>query len=280
MIGKDAPRLCLALCAILAGGVTTAAAWGDRTHPFVNGLALEALPAGPAAFFEPHRRDLQRRSNEPDSVLRAREGRAEKIRHYIDLDAHMPPPFSGFPRFYPEAEKRFGRRNLEKNGVLPWVILRFQRQLKEALARGDVEAWVREAAYLGHYVADAYQPLHLTENHDGQKSGQKGIHRRFENGLVDERLERYGAEARKLVKPAVRLADPRDAVFTELFASYAGVAEILQADQRAREKSKVGSADYYRALDRDLGPLAARQIAAAASMLAALWLTAWEEAKS
>jgi DNA-directed RNA polymerase specialized sigma24 family protein len=38
---------------------------------------------------------------------------------------------------------------------------------------------------MGHYVADLAQPLHVTENHDGQLTGQKGLHHWFEENVVD-----------------------------------------------------------------------------------------------
>jgi hypothetical protein len=269
----------IALGLVLLAEAGPAAAWGDRTHSFVNGLAVESLPAGPRELFARHRPELETRANEPDTLLRAREGRAEQIRHFIDLDALTAPPFTDFPRFYREAARRFGRENLERHGVLPWVILRFRRQLAEALQRSDEPAAVREAAYLGHYVADAYQPLHLTANHDGQKSGATGIHKRFEDGLVDAHLDRLGERVRERVGPAARLGDPRERLFTEMFATYAGAAEILRADRLATERGKVGSAAYFRALERELGPLAVRQIAASVAMLGSLWLTAWEEAQ-
>lgn len=256
-----------------------AAAWGDRTHVLVNGLAVETLPDGARVFFALHRGEIEGRANEPDTVLRAREGRKEAVRHFIDLDALMPPPFAGFPQLHSEAERRFGKRNLERNGVLPWVILRFRRQLREALARSDDAAAVREAAYLGHYVADAYQPLHLTDNHDGQKTGATGIHKRFENGLVDAQLDRYAERVRGAIRPAVRLDDARGRIFADMFATYTGVDAILRADRAARERSKTGSAGYYLDLDRALGPLAVRQLGAAVATLGSLWRTAWEEAE-
>lgn len=258
--------------------LSQAAAWGDKTHPVVNRLAIETLPRQAREYFEPRADALARRANEPDTVMRGREGDAEKIRHYIDLDDYMPAPFSGFPRRYHEAVRRYGKERVERNGVLPWVISRFSRQLREAIANGNAQRAVREAAYLGHYVADAYMPLHLTKNHDGQLTGAGGLHKRYEDGLVDARIETNAAEARRLLGRAQPLAEPADTMFAVLVENYALVALILEADRAARERGIAGSPEYYEELGARLEEVTHRQLAAAATMLGSLWLTAWQEA--
>jgi hypothetical protein len=255
-----------------------AGAWGDRTHAAVNRLAVETLPTAAAAFYRPHLEELARRSVEPDSVMRAREGEAEKIRHFIDLDAYMPAPFTGFPRRYDEAVRRYGRRRVERRGVLPWVIVRFTNQLQDAIRDRDVPRAVREAAYLGHYVADAYQPLHLTENYDGQLSGARGVHKRFEDGLVDEHVERYESDVRRRLRPAAVPADIREAVFSAMIRSYVEVGPLLEADAAARAVARPPAPAYYAMLDERTAPMVEHQLAAAVSMLGSLWLAAWQEA--
>jgi hypothetical protein len=48
------------------------------------------------------------------------------------------------------------------------------------------EQWLVTAGVMGHYVADLSQPLHVTENYDGQMTEQKGIHSFYEDRVVDE----------------------------------------------------------------------------------------------
>jgi hypothetical protein len=220
---------------------------------------------------------LDQRCLEPDTVLRAREGRKEAVRHFIDLDAHVPAPFTGFPRMFNEAVRRFGRRELERNGVLPWVILRFQRQLRDAIRSGDSLRAMREAGYLSHYVADAFQPLHLTTNHDGQETGGRGLHRRYENGVVDAHIDRYGAAVLGELPTAKILRDPRDLVFEQMFRTYEVVQVIVDADRSAARHVRRGSKDYYTLLDEDLRSVTVRQLSSATSMIGSLWLTAWQE---
>lgn len=269
-----------AVCLVVAALSGPAQAWGFKAHRLVNRLALETLPPDAAAYFRPHEAGLSRMAVEPDSVMRAREGEAEAIRHFINLDAEMTPPFAGFPREYRQAVRRFGKRRLERNGVLPWVIVRFERQLREAIRAGDQDRAMREAAYLGHYLADAFQPLHLTADFDGRVSGATGLHRRFEDQTVERRVRRYGAEARGGLRAAQVVAAPQDAVFEAMFRSYDEVAGVVRADAAARGRTTPDSPAYGRHMDEQLGRMVARQLADAASMLGSLWLTAWQEAKS
>jgi hypothetical protein len=267
--------------AVLLGAVCApdrVAAWGDRTHPVLSRLAIETLPAEAAAYFGPHADELARRSMEPDTVMRGRDGREEEVRHFIDLDVHMAPPFRGFPRDYREAVRRFGKREVDQNGVVPWVILRFRRQLSEAVRAGDTQRAIREAAYLGHYVADAFQPLHLTRNYDGQLSGAKGIHKRLENGVADADIERHIAVAHRTMRKARIMHDAPSDIFEAIFRSYEGVDTILRADANAKKHAAVDSPAYYARMHELLDPMVQRQFAEAASMVGSLWLTAWTEA--
>jgi hypothetical protein len=45
--------------------------------------------------------------------------------------------------------------------------------------------WLLLAGLIGHYVGDLTQPLHVTENFDGQATGQRGVHAYFEEEVVD-----------------------------------------------------------------------------------------------
>jgi hypothetical protein len=63
------------------------------------------------------------------------------------------------------------------------------------------EKWFMLAGPMAHYVGDLSMPLHVSENYDGQLTGQKGIHHYFEEDMVDqlypELAAKVAAEARK-----------------------------------------------------------------------------------
>jgi len=267
-----------ALLALLAVAPTPGHAWGDKTHPAIVRLAIETLPQDVAAEFRRHGKALERFSNEPDNVLRRKHGREESIRHYINLDGYMPAPFVGFPRTYKAAVEKIGKAKVEKYGVLPWVILRKQRELQRSLGDRDGTQWVRDAGHLAHYVGDAYQPLHLTRNFDGQFTGSKGIHRRYENDVADAHIRAYEKAIRPSLARATVPVDMRRDVFDALFATYPKCDPILAADVQARRRGRVSSAAYRDALESELDSLTREQLRDSAVMLGNLWLASWRGA--
>jgi hypothetical protein len=270
----------VAILLTLALAPSAAIAWGARTHRLVTDVAIDLVPPGCADSFVPHRQELQRRSVEPDTVLRKRDGRRETIRHFIDLDAHLPFPFEGFPLLYDAAIARFGRDAVEDNGVLPWAISRLQRELTEQIREGTSAAIVQTAGHLSHYVVDAYQPLHLTKNHDGQHSGNDGVHRRLEVGVVDDRIELYEAALRGRLSPARRITELDAELFQGFVATYPLIEEILRTDRVSKQTVWAHGPLYYRRMHDRLAPLLERQLAAAATLLASIWYTACAEASA
>ena len=68
------------------------------------------------------------------------------------------------------------------------------------------------SAFLGHYLSDAQVPFHAALNHDGQLTGQWGIHSRFET----ETFERYRDSLDVKPKPIVTVTSARDLAFDSL----------------------------------------------------------------
>ena len=87
------------------------------------------------------------------------------------------------------------------------------RRAFEGFTRGShyaVGNAVLFAVALRHYIQDAHQPLHATDNYDGQLTGNDGIHSRFERDLF-ERFEL----ASDVIRPGRPdpIAHPRDVAF-------------------------------------------------------------------
>jgi hypothetical protein len=257
-----------------------AAAWAARAHRLVTDLAIDALPGACASLFREHRAELLARSVEPDTILRQHGGHREAIRHFIDLDAYMPYPFHGFPRFYREAVKMAGTQAVRDRGVLPWVILRLQHELHLALQQHKTQQAVELAGHLSHYVADAMQPLHLTVNHDGQLSRNEGVHLRLEIGMVDDRIDQYEAALRGHVAPGRQLSDLRSELFDGFPETYAQIDKIMRADSRSVQSVWRYGPWYYCRMDRALRPMIEKQLSRAASLLASIWFTACPQAAS
>ena len=127
---------------------------------------------------------------------------------------------------------------------------------------------------MSHYLQDAYQPLHATDNYDGQQTGQRGLHQRFERDL----FERF--EARLVVNPAppARIGPPRDVVFDILLSSFQLVAPLLEADKKASTGRRSFDAEYYEAFFLNARPILEKRLAEAIMSTAALIVSAWEQA--
>src|SRR6185436_14731228 len=114
------------------------------------------------------------------------------------------------------------------------------RRLRDELRRGDVDAARVTAGHLAHYAADATMPLHATENHDGQLTGQRGIHRRIEASLVDRDLGEYTRRAWKVTpRRPIAPEGAEGALFAALGQAHERLQTVLDADRDAARGTKV-----------------------------------------
>jgi hypothetical protein len=260
--------------------------WGRWGHYRITEHAIASLPDTLRKFFEAEATQLVAQSVEPDEARRWDE--AEQYRHYIDIDTYGKPPFEELPRDYAEAVRKFGAARMDTTGTLPWVIERFTAELSVAFKGGNRDSILHAAAYLDHYVSDATVPLHTATNYDGQLTGQRGVHSRWESHLP----ERFGG--RYVLRPGTAryLKSPRDEAFRIILESAAKVDSVLALDrdaqmaaegslltaQATRERRVQLSEAYYTQYDRLLSGMVERQLQAAISAVASYWYTAWVDA--
>jgi hypothetical protein len=271
--------------AILLGALLAATdsvgAWGYAAHRIVGRNAAAALPEGMRAFYAAAGPALSDASIEPDSVQKDREGDREKRRHYIDLDELGSPPFADLPVEEGKARALYGAAKLEHAGLLPWRITEVYGMLREAFAERAWDKVVRLSGWLSHYVADAYQPLHTTRNHDGQASCNLGIHAAFETDMIDRGKALYMKETAAPASFTPRaIAEPGRFMLAEIVESFDLVDEVLGADTQAVLAVKRQRKDYYAELESRAGPIARRQLGKAVQTSASLWYSAWTEAGS
>ncbi len=265
-------RLVLVGAALVLGLPQPAGAWGLASHRWIAIRAAELVRESCPALGDAPRAALGDAAVAPDTVLKRRDGRREGVRHFLNLDHYGPPPFRALPRDRRAAEERFGRRTVEREGILPWHGAAVARRLRDELARGDVAAARVTAGHLAHYASDATMPLHATENYDGERTGQRGIHRRIEARLVDGDLGEYTRRTWKVPRRrAIAPEGAAGALFAALEDAYGRIAPLLAAERAATRGTKVGSRLYYRRLHAELADLMAAQLGAAAVLTAALW---------
>lgn len=247
--------------------------WGADVHRLVNRAAAGLLPPSFAPFA--HWADsLEYLATAADARRCCDED--EAMRHYIDIDAYDEFFAGTLPRTFPAMVQRYGLEQVHANGIVPWAIESTLAALTESFRRRDWPRAVATAADLGHYVADSHQPLHLTVNYDGQLSGQRGIHHRYESVLTEIHLRELEPERGRLSA----YVQPLDEVFAWIEAIYSGVRIVLRADYvatRAAGGRPEGSV-YYDVLWRETGALTREWVRDASLAVAALWYTAWLDA--
>jgi predicted AlkP superfamily phosphohydrolase/phosphomutase len=282
------PRLtaAIAVLVVISGLSERSHAWGFLAHRVVNRQAIATLPGESPlrALFEGNADYLAEHSIDPD-LWRAAGREDEGPQHFLDLDAFGSFPFDGIPRVEAEHLAKHGREAVQK-GRVPWRVGEVYHELVAGFRSREPGRILERAAVLGHYVGDAHVPLHAALNYDGQLTGQTGIHARWESELV-ERFERQ-------ILPGVRPAparpvpDPVGFTFEVLLESYRHSLEALAADREVAgrrdfadtpQDDRYDDGYYSRLHEREASRVQAR-LAAAATALGSLWLSAWREAGS
>jgi hypothetical protein len=265
------PRSRLLLLGVVLWGAMLSAGygWGPAAHRLVNGSAIESLPPEIRGFFEANRQYLVEHANDPDEWMK--KDRYERMRHYVYLDKYGYFPYLLLPHGYKAATEKYGKGRIGRDGNLPWQIGEYSLRLTNSLKVGNWDAVREDAAALGHYVADAHDPLNTTQNYNGQLTRESGLAERLGIRLVD----RYSSFFMVRPAAAVKIDDPTEFAFQIVLESNTWVDRILLADF-----TSLGGLDGYREeyLNRfyaGVGPTALQEINAAAHDTGSYWLTAW-----
>lgn len=282
-------RAILLLVACLLVPAHPAKAWGFFAHERINRLAVFSLPPEMMVFFKPHIEHIVQQSTAPDKrrYILAAEG----PRHYLDADHYGQAPFPAIPRSWREAVAKFTADTLQRYGILPWHLETMMARLTAAFQAKDGTRILRLAAELGHYMGDAHVPLHACSNHNGQFTGQHGIH-----GLWESRIPELLADQTfdLWTGPADYIKNCRELIWQVITASAQAADTVLQlekelslrfpADQRYAYELRKGtlvrnySTAYTKAYHRSLGDMVERRMRAAIAAVAACWYTAWVDA--
>lgn len=265
-------RLCAGLVlvgALVALPLASTFGWGENAERLVTNKAVDTLPSEMGTFFEANRRYLVQHvtdAGELDAKIAADEHKS-----YIELDHYGPFPFSALPRQYNLAVKKYGRRTLDKYGLLPWQIGLYSKKLTDAFHSQDWAEAKVSAAALAHYVAAAHDPFNTTMDSDGKLSNQPGVRARFDSGLVD----RY--QLFFFIKPneSAFISDPTDHAFEMAMSAHTWLENILLADRRAHLETNAYNDAYYDHFYAQAGAVLVRQLSDAATDIGSYWMTAW-----
>jgi hypothetical protein len=244
-------------------------AWGENAERLVTNKAVDTLPKEMGTFFDANRQFLVQHvtdAGQLDAKIAA-----DEHKNYIELDHYGQFPFSSLPRSYNVAVRKYGRRTLDKYGLLPWQIGLYSKKLTDALHAQDWSDAKVSAAALAHYVAAAHDPFNTTVDSDGVLSNQQGVRQRFGAGLVN----RY--QLFFFIKPneATFISDPTDHAFEMALSAHSWLENILLADRRAHDETNAYNDAYYDRFYAQAGAVLVRQLSDASTDVGSYWMTAW-----
>lgn len=259
----------------------SADAWGFDAHKFIAEQMIALLPPELQPLFQHRKTYIVERSIDPD-LWRTVGWDAEDPHHFLDMDYFGKYPFDDLPRDYDRAVQKYGKNVIHEQGLLPWRTQEIYGRVRrgfEGLSRQPPATYAQDdivlfSAILAHYVGDGHVPLHSVVNYDGQRTGQNGIHNRWESEL----FERYRAKLTIAPMPPKPVTDPRTFMFEVLLASNRLSDGVLAADSKAVAGREFYDDGYFEAFAKDQLSVVERRLNDAITGVASLIIGAWEEA--
>ncbi len=275
------------LCLFLA--LQPAYAWEQDGHRMINKLAISNLPADVPAFLRSQAAidEIEYLGPEPDRWRSRAEpelSAAQAPEHFIDLeaaDALGPLPHK---RLDFEAKVFAAGLRPEVIGLQPWETDEVWERLKAAmreyrfLAAAGRDTKPLEAAilfyagWLGHYVGDGSQPLHVTVNYNGWTgpnpngyTTSRQIHHLFEGPFVAANMHAPDVQAKMT---------PTKVIDGDMFDDY--VAYLRHTGTYVEKVYKLEKAGgFVGAGSPESRDFTAARLADGASMLRDMIYTAW-----
>ena len=214
----------------------------------------------------------------------------EATRHFFDADHYGKNPFMKMPVKWKDAAKKYTTDTMNKYGTVPWEIQYQYYRLIDAFKHHDTTDILKTSANLGHYIADAHVPLHLTQNYNGQLTHQNGIHALWESRLPELFSNHYNY----FVGKARYIENPLNEAFKICRASFTAVDSVLRFEKminhnfRADQKYEMVrhgdrdvkdySAAYAKAYHAALKGMVARRMRSAIFEVGSFWYSAWVDA--
>ena len=263
--------------------------WGFFAHRKINYYAVFLLPPEMLVFYKPHIGFIAEHAVDPDKrrYLVAAEG----ARHYMDIDHYGVYPYDSIPRKWRDAVVKLSEDTLNRYGIVPWWIQVMLNRLTNAFKAKDGTRILKLSAEIGHYIADAHVPLHASSNHNGQLTGQEGIHAFWESRIPELLAE---SEWDFLLGKANYVSDPLKYTWKRFLESAAAADTVLSIekqlsmhtspDQRFAFEYRNGivirqySTAYSLKYNQLLNNMVERRMRESIQSVANFWFTAWVNA--
>lgn len=262
--------------------------WGFFAHYRINRLAVFTLPKPMARFYKANIDFITQHAVSADK--RRYVDSTEAPHHFLDADHYGKNPFRLIPEHWNAAIVKYSEDTLAKYGTLPWTIQYNYYKLVNAFIGHDTTTILTASANLGHYIADAHVPLHLTQNYDGQLTGQTGLHAFWESRIPELFVSDYKLYAGK----ARYIENPLKEIFKICRASFAEVDSVLRVDRalskaypdskkykivkHGKQMGREYSVEYSRDYQRLLRGMEQRRMRSAILAVGSFWYSAWVDA--
>lgn len=213
--------------------------WGSVGHKIINQKTTQGFPFS-MSYFTTWSTDLGNHASDADN--RKNSDPNESPRHFIDIDSYAEFVQNGsINQDYDYNVNLHGSTFVIDQGTLPWTILRTVDSLKLAFQQGNWNKAMLKAADLGHYVGDGHMPMHITTNYDGQLTGQKGVHSRYESTMIGNNQTSlvYSIDSAEYV------ANKSQYVFDFIYSNYKYVDSVLKADSISKALAGSYNTTYY-----------------------------------
>lgn len=240
-------------------------------------------------LYKPHAAFLAEHAIDPDK--RRYTVPAEGPRHYIDIDKYGSYPYDSLPRKWNDAVVRYSEDSLHAHGIVPWWIQTMLYRLTNAFKEKNQALILKYSAEIGHYIADAHVPLHASSNHNGQYTGQKGIHGFWESRIPELLADR---EWDFFIGKAEYIRNPLDFTWQRILESAAAADTVLKfekelsksfpADQKYSFEDRNGivirqySAAYTVKYNEMMKGMVERRMRQSILTIASFWYSAWVNA--
>ena len=263
--------------------------WGFFAHKKINSYAVFLLPPQMMVLYKPNIDFITAHAVDPD--MRRNVIADEAPRHYIDIDHYGKYPYTELPRKWNDAVAKFSEDTLLANGIVPWHVQTMLYRLTEAFKEKNFLQIMKNSADIGHYIADAHVPLHTSSNHNGQLTGQKGIHGFWESRvpelLADKEFDFFIGKAQYIKNPGeyiwarvLESAKAADSVllFEKELTKEFGSDKKYAFEQRNNILVRQYSSAFTIAYNKKLDGMVERRMRLAIFSVASFWYTAWVNA--
>lgn len=263
--------------------------WGFYAHQKINYYAVFLLPPEMLVLYKPNISFITEHAVDPDK--RRYIVKEEAPRHYIDIDHYGKYPFPDLPRKWKDAVAKYGEDTLNAYGIVPWHIQSMLARLTKAFKEKDFSKIMKNSAEIGHYIADSHVPLHVSSNHDGQLTNQKGIHAFWESRvpelLAEKQFDFFIGKAAYIQNPGeyiwarvLESAQEADSVLSierELTKQFTSDTKYSFEDRNGKVIRQY-SAAFTIAFNDKLNGMVERRMRQSIFDVASFWYTAWVNA--